>query len=202
MPRYFVENKGKWNIFSTIVDDFLFDEFVCITALKVRLLYEEHKRIEEDINSLLTDRPKVNVMSYEEAMELIRKDEPSNSKIEQVKQRSCDTCKGRDIEGWRNPCIGCTEFAFYEPKDGLQTKVWDKAQSDCDLWQKDRTCIGCYRYDICREADCKDKSQTCDTCRNHAEMCLVSECHYEPEILIPPHHTGFVLPIKQTERSE
>ena len=173
MPRYFVENKGKWNIFSTIVDDFLFDEFVCITALKVRLLYEEHKRIEEDINSLLTDRPKVNVMSYEEAMELIRKnesdsekpnnckvqtircpkcgrtdyirdmekdmgikgsyykykcvncntyikDEPTISKMEQVKQRSCDTCKGRDIEGWKNPCLGCTGFAFYEPKDEPQ----------------------------------------------------------------------------------
>jgi len=76
MPRYFVENKGEWNIFSTIVDDFLFDEFICLDALKARLLYEEYKRIDEDVNSLLTDRPKVNVMPYEEALELRRKDEP------------------------------------------------------------------------------------------------------------------------------
>lgn len=82
MPRYFVENKGEWNIFSTIVDDFLFDEFICLDALKARLLYEEYKRIDEDINSLLTDRPKVNVMPYEEAMELRRKDEPQTDVYE------------------------------------------------------------------------------------------------------------------------
>ena len=34
----------------------------------------------------------------------------------------CDTCKGKDIEGWKNPCIGCTEFEFYEPKDELLTE--------------------------------------------------------------------------------
>ena len=82
MPRYFVENKGEWNIFSTIVDDFLFDEFICLDALKARLLYEEYKRIDEDINSLLTDRPKVNVMPYEEAMELRHKDEPQTDVYE------------------------------------------------------------------------------------------------------------------------
>ena len=82
MPRYFVENKGEWNIFSTIVDDFLFDEFICLDALKARLLYEEYKRIDEDVNSLLTDRPKVNVMPYEEAMELRHKDEPQTDVYE------------------------------------------------------------------------------------------------------------------------
>lgn len=53
--------------------------------------------------------------------------------------------------------------------------------------------------------DRKTELQTCNTCRNHTKMCLVSECHYEPEILIPPQHTGFVPPIKsikQTERSK
>ena len=34
-----------------------------------------------------------------------------------------------------------------------QAKIWDKESSDCDLWQKDRTCIGCYRYDICKQAE-------------------------------------------------
>ena len=61
-------------------------------------------------------------------------EKPNNStisKMEQVEQRSCDTCKGRDIEGWRNPCIGCTEFAFYEPKDELQYDI-DKGTISCD----------------------------------------------------------------------
>ena len=44
------------------------------------------------------------------------------SKMEQVEQRSCDTCKGKDVEGWKNPCLGCTGFAFYEPKDEPQTE--------------------------------------------------------------------------------
>ena len=35
--------------------------------------------------------------------------------IEQVKQRSCDTCKNKDVEGWKNPCLGCIDFIFYEP---------------------------------------------------------------------------------------
>ena len=91
MPRYFVENKGEWNIFSTIVDDFLFDEFICLDALKARLLYEEYKRIDEDINSLLTDRPKVNVMPYEEAVELIRKDEPQTEVCDRPDQ-NCEAC--------------------------------------------------------------------------------------------------------------
>lgn len=68
MPRYYVENNGEWNIFSTIIDDFLFDEFICLDALKARLLYERYKQLTEDIDSLLTDKPKVNTMSYSEAM--------------------------------------------------------------------------------------------------------------------------------------
>lgn len=69
MPRFYVECEGEWNIFSTVTDDFLFDEFVCLDALKARLLYERYKELTEDIDSLLTDRPKVNVMTYEEAIE-------------------------------------------------------------------------------------------------------------------------------------
>lgn len=72
MARFYVEKDGEWNIFSTVVDDFLLDEFVCLDALKARLLYERYKELIEDIDSLLTDRPKVNVMTYEEAVERIR----------------------------------------------------------------------------------------------------------------------------------
>lgn len=35
MPRFYVENKEhKWNIFSSIVDDFLYDDFVDFKVLK------------------------------------------------------------------------------------------------------------------------------------------------------------------------
>lgn len=76
MARFYVEKDGEWNIFSTVSDDFILDEFVCLDALKARLLYERYMELTKDIDSLLTDRPKVNVMSYEEAIERVRKDEP------------------------------------------------------------------------------------------------------------------------------
>ena len=68
MPRFYVEKDGEWNIFSTIIDDFILDEFVCLDALKARLLYERYKELTKDIDSLLTDKPRVNVMDYEEAV--------------------------------------------------------------------------------------------------------------------------------------
>lgn len=77
MARFYVEKDGEWNIFSTVVDDFLLDEFVCLDALKARLLYERYKELIADIDSLLTDRPNVNVMTYEEAAERIRKEQES-----------------------------------------------------------------------------------------------------------------------------
>ena len=72
MARYYVEKDGEWNIFSTIIDDFLFDEFICLDALKARLLYERFKELTEDMDSLLTDNPRVNVMAYSEAIQHIK----------------------------------------------------------------------------------------------------------------------------------
>lgn len=76
MARYYVEKDGEWNIFSTIIDDFLFDEFICLDALKARLLYERFKELTEDMDSLLTDNPRVNVMTYSEAIERKQADTP------------------------------------------------------------------------------------------------------------------------------
>lgn len=92
MPRFYVEKDGEWNIFSTITDDFILDEFVCLDALKARLLYERYKELTEDIDSLLTDKPRVNVMDYEEAVNRRKtesdsekpnnsKEKPNNSKV-------------------------------------------------------------------------------------------------------------------------
>lgn len=86
MARFYVEKNGEWNIFSTVVDDFILDEFVCLDALKARLLYERYKELTEDIDSLMTDRPRVNVMSYAEATERMRKDEPQTDELQFAKQ--------------------------------------------------------------------------------------------------------------------
>lgn len=89
MPRFYVENKEhKWNIFSSIVDDFLYDDFVDFKVLKGLVIKEAvDKLVEErnkDLDSLLTEQPLVNTMFYEDAMERIklREDEDLESKDE------------------------------------------------------------------------------------------------------------------------
>lgn len=90
MPRFYVENKEhKWNIFSSIVDDFLYDDFVDFKVLKGLVIKEAvDKLVEErnkDLDSLLTEQPLVNTMFYEDAMERIklREDEDLESKGEE-----------------------------------------------------------------------------------------------------------------------
>ena len=106
MARYYVEKDGEWNIFSTIIDDFLFDEFICLDALKARLLYERFKELTEDMDSLLTDNPRVNVMAYNEAIERRQANTP----------QTCDTCKFADKEWYEEPCDMCCFMNIYEPK--------------------------------------------------------------------------------------
>lgn len=117
MPRFYVEKDGEWNIFSTITDDFVFDEFVCLSALKARLLYERYKELTEDIDSLLTDRPRVNVMPYSEAIERICETEPQTEDPpmdEYYKDHDelydCDRYVVTNDEGERAyNCIGCEQ---------------------------------------------------------------------------------------------
>jgi hypothetical protein len=92
MARFYVEHNGEWNIFSTVVDDFILDEFVCLDALKARLLYERYKELTEDIDSLMTDRPRVNVMSYTEATERMRKTEPQTCSVN-GRPYDCGNCE-------------------------------------------------------------------------------------------------------------
>lgn len=77
MPRYYVENKEhKWNIFSSIVDDFLYDDFVDFKVLKGLVIKEAVDNLVEeknkDLDSLLTHQPIVNTMFYEDAIERIK----------------------------------------------------------------------------------------------------------------------------------
>ncbi len=71
MPRFYVKHEDKWNIFSTIVDDFILDEWCPYNELVRAVLDETIEDKIRDMNTLLTDKPRVNVMSYEEAMERI-----------------------------------------------------------------------------------------------------------------------------------
>lgn len=70
MPRFYVKNKeNKWNIFSTIVDDFLYVDFVPFDYLVEDVCSELEETKRKELKTLLTDKPELNVMSYEEAME-------------------------------------------------------------------------------------------------------------------------------------
>ena len=63
MARFYVENKEhKWNIFSSIIDDFLFDDFVDFVTLKQHVIEEIVEREERELNTLLTDYPHYNIM--------------------------------------------------------------------------------------------------------------------------------------------
>ena len=120
MARYYVEKDGEWNIFSTIIDDFIFDEFICLDALKARLLYERFKELTEDMDSLLTDNPRVNVMTYSEAIERKRTDTPQTERIKThdycdiCNHKGCDNCISNNLDEYCVP-------SGYEPKDAPQT---------------------------------------------------------------------------------
>jgi len=74
MPRYYVKNKeGNWNIFSSIVDDYLYDEFMPFEVVKEDMLQEKWLEYGKELDSLLTDNPELNVMSYEEAEEIVNR---------------------------------------------------------------------------------------------------------------------------------
>lgn len=69
MPRFYVEHKDKWNIYSTIVDDYLLNDFVDFKELKEAVIGEMVVERNEELDTLLTDNPRLNVMSYKEAEE-------------------------------------------------------------------------------------------------------------------------------------
>ena len=41
--------------------------------------------------------------------------------------------------------------------DVVEVNPSDKYYTDCDLWVKDETCIGCYREEICKKASQTNK---------------------------------------------
>ena len=75
MPRFYVKNNGnKWNVFSTVVDDFLYYDWLNFDNLVEVIVCELVKNKKKELKTLLTDKPELNVMSYDEAIRRIRKD--------------------------------------------------------------------------------------------------------------------------------
>ena len=75
MPRFYVKNnENKWNVFSTVVDDFLYYDWLNFDNLVEVIVCELVKNKKKELKTLLTDKPELNVMSYDEAMRRIRKD--------------------------------------------------------------------------------------------------------------------------------
>lgn len=68
MPRFYVKNdKGLWNIYSTIIDEYVLDEFTEFDDVKAHIIGEVVMDKIKDLDTLLTDKPRLNVMSYREA---------------------------------------------------------------------------------------------------------------------------------------
>lgn len=75
MARYYVEKGGRWNIFSTVVDDFLYSEFMTFANLKRAVVDELVADKLVELETLKTDNPTLNRMSYKEALNRIYKGE-------------------------------------------------------------------------------------------------------------------------------
>lgn len=75
MPRFYVKNKeNKWNVFSTVVDDFLYYDWLSFEDLVKTTVYKLVESKKKELKTLLTDKPELNIMSYDEAIRRIRKD--------------------------------------------------------------------------------------------------------------------------------
>lgn len=72
MVRYYVKNpEGKWNIYSTIIDDLLFENWVEFDEMVEEVCYELVEEKRKELASLLTDQTNLNTMTYEECMKEI-----------------------------------------------------------------------------------------------------------------------------------
>lgn len=70
MPRFYVKrNENEWNIFSTIVDDFIYDKWMSFDGLVECVCNELINDKKEEMKTLLTNKPELNTMSYEDALE-------------------------------------------------------------------------------------------------------------------------------------
>jgi len=73
MPRFYVKNpEGNWNIWSTVVDDYILKSFVSFDELKEYVIQEMVQQKTEELNTLLTPKPELNTRSFEECEEYLK----------------------------------------------------------------------------------------------------------------------------------
>ena len=60
-------DKGLWNIYSTIIDGYLYNEFTEFEDIKTYVVGETVIERLKELDSLLTKKPKLNTMTFEEA---------------------------------------------------------------------------------------------------------------------------------------
>lgn len=73
MARFYVkDSEGKWNVWSSVTDSYLFSSFMSFDQLKEIIIKELVEQKTNELNSLLTDNPQLNVKPYEECEEELR----------------------------------------------------------------------------------------------------------------------------------
>ncbi len=71
MPRFYVGMPdGRWRVFSTIADGFV-TEPMTFDELREYRRKRATEKCDWETSTLLTDRPRINVMSYEDAMDYL-----------------------------------------------------------------------------------------------------------------------------------
>lgn len=104
MARFYVKKNDKWNIFSSIIDDYLYQDFMSFDELQAVIVGEAVAAKIRDLGTLLTSSPKLNTLSYEEAEEIIRAQEPADTHEE---GDECGRCFGASF----NDCDECRGLA-------------------------------------------------------------------------------------------
>jgi hypothetical protein len=99
MARFYVKKNDKWNIFSSIVDDFLYSDFMPFEELQAVVIGETVVDKMKDLGTLLTSSPRFNTMSYEEAEEYIRARRPADVHEEGDDLGSCRDDQKPDSTG-------------------------------------------------------------------------------------------------------
>ena len=114
MARYYVEKDGRWNVFSSIVDDFLYSDFMGFDELKALVIGEVVINKLNELETLQTERPRLNTMSYEDVMEIIREvhaDEIEDTPQTEQTEPTTEDCSMVDCEYYKNPdyqrCMEC-----------------------------------------------------------------------------------------------
>lgn len=69
MSRIYVKKDDKWNIYTTICDDFLFDYWLDFEDLRNWVIGEIVNDKIVELQTLLTDKPRLNFMTYEDLKE-------------------------------------------------------------------------------------------------------------------------------------